>query len=157
MSSETLIDRFMEAVLTTLAPTAGLSGRVTEDLQRSFTKEDAPAIDLRITDASSDTLGDDHPARSVLQVKVQLEINIYTRGEVDFQGLETIGPRAAAAPIWLSAHRLLMADPSLGGLAVRLRWRGVTWRRENADGTAGWAEHRYEATLVMREQTLQAP
>lgn len=156
MSSETLIDSFIEAVLATLAPTAGVAGRVSEDRQRAFTKEEAPAIDIRIVEASSETLGDDHPARSTLQVRVLLDLGIYTRGQVDQYGSETVTPRAAAAPIWLSAHRLLMADPSLGGLAVRLRWRGCTWRRESADGVAGWADHRYEATLAMREQTLQA-
>jgi hypothetical protein len=81
---------------------------------------------------------------------------IYTRSVIGADGKET-SARSLAAPIWAAAHALLMADPSLGGQALRVRWMRSNWRKESADGTAGWASHTYELTLAMREQNLQAP
>ena len=152
----TLIDDVISAMLTRLRNTAGIGGRVFEDRSAPYTREDAPAIELRAREAMGATLGDNHPARSVLQVRLLIDLCIYTRSTTDATGNEA-SVRTLAAPVWASAHALLMQDPSLGGLAARLRWQAVRWERENADGTAGWTTHTYEATLAMRELTLQHP
>ena len=152
----TLIDDVLAAMLTRLQATAGISGRVFEDRSAPYTREDAPAIELRAREAMGTTLGDNHPARSVLQVRLLVDLCIYTRSAMDATGSEA-STRLLAAPIWASAHGLLMQDPSLGGLAARLRWQAVRWERENADGTAGWTTHTYEAALAMRELNLQQP
>lgn len=151
----TIIDDAVDAFIASVAPTMGVTG-VYEDRTQAYTHDDAPAINITLSDASAEVLGDQHPARSVLRTTVQLDLAIYTRSAIDASGRET-SARQLAAPIWASAHQLLMADPSLGGKALRLRWRRSSWRKESADGAAGWAVHTYELTLAMREQNLLAP
>lgn len=151
----TLIDEAFDAFMAAVALTPGVTG-VYEDRQQAYTESEAPAIEIALRDASSTTLGDNHPARSVLKVTLQIELAIYTRSAIRADGTEA-SARSLAGPIWASAHALLMADPSLGGLAVRVRWVRCSWRKEAADGTAGWASHSYEITLAVREQNLQAP
>ncbi len=154
--SDTLIDQVVDALLAKLADTPGIGGRVSEDRSTVFVKDDAPAIDVRLTDAEARTLGDAGPLRSVLAATLQLQVAIYTRAAIDDQGKET-SARKLASPIWAGAHALLMADPSLGGLAQRLRWLRSSWSKDSADGTAGWAVHTYSLTLALREQNLLAP
>lgn len=151
----TLIDQAVEAFIAAVAPTSGVTG-VYEDRTQAYTQDDAPAINITLSDASADTLGDQHPARSILRTTVQLDMAIYTRSAINAAGQEA-SARSLAAPIWAAAHALLMADPSLGGKALRVRWRRSTWRKESADGAAGWASHTYELTLAMREANLQSP
>ncbi len=151
----TLIDQAIEAFITAVTPTPGVTG-VYEDRTQAYTHDDAPAIQIALTDAASDTLGDQHPARSILKVTVQLDMAIYTRSAIDATGQEA-SARTMASSIWAAAHALVMSDPSLGGKALRVRWRRSNWRKESADGTAGWANHTYEITLAMREANLQSP
>jgi hypothetical protein len=151
----TLIDQALEAFIAAVALTPGVTG-VQEDRTQAYTQDDAPAISIMLTDAGADTLGDQHPARSVLRTTMQVELSIYTRSAMGANGQEA-SARSLAGPIWASAHALLMADPSLGGQALRVRWRRSNWRKEAADGAAGWASHTYEITLAMRELDLMQP
>jgi hypothetical protein len=151
----TSIDQALDAFIAAITPTPGVTG-VYEDRTQAYEHADAPAINVTLSEASAETLGDQHPARSVLRVTVQVELAIYTRSAINAAGQEA-SARQLAAPIWAGAHALLMADPSLGGKAARVRWRRSSWRKESADGTAGWATHTYELTLAMREQTLTSP
>ena len=151
----TLIDDALDAFIAAVTPTPGVTG-VYEDRTQAYTHDDAPAINVALTDAAADVLGDQHPARSVLRTTVQLELAIYTRSAINAAGQE-VSARKLASPIWAAAHALLMADPSLGGKALRVRWRRSNWRKESADGAAGWASHTYEMTLAMREIDLQSP
>lgn len=154
----TLIDQAVDAIIAAVTGPSlidGLTG-VYEDRQQAYTEADAPAIEVSLREAVSDVLGDNHPARSVLKVTLQIELAIYTRSAIHADGTEA-SARSMASPIWAAAHARLMADPSLGGLAVRIRWVRCTWRKEAADGTAGWASHIYEVTLAMRENNLLAP
>ncbi|MFZ3141149.1 hypothetical protein [Polaromonas sp.] len=152
----TLIDQVMAAFVAVVSTTPEALGGVYEDRAAAFTVDQDKAIDITLRDADSQTLGDSHPARSVLRTTLQVELAIYTRAAIDSSGLEN-SVRKLTNPIWASAHARLMADPTLGGLAARVRWRRVSWRRENADGNAGWASHTYEITIAMREQNLLAP
>ncbi len=155
MTDTTLIDQAVDAFIATVSTTPGVTG-VYEDRQQAYAHEDSPAIDISLRDASGDVLGDDHPARSKLKVTIEIELAIYTRGAIRSDGTE-VSARRLASPIWAAAHRCIMADPSLGGLPLRVRWRRSTWRKEAADGTAGWASHTYEVILAMREYNLLAP
>lgn len=152
----TALDDAVAAFVAALAGTDQVGTRIYEDRPQTYTKGDAPALDVSLKDAVSRVLGDDSPARSVLDVVAEVELAIYTRGALETDGTES-SVRQLAAPIWESAHRRLMADPTLGGKALRVRWRRSTWRRDQADGTAGWTVHTYELRLAMRELTLLAP
>jgi hypothetical protein len=155
MTTTTLIDQALDAFVAAVTPTPGVTG-VYEDRAQAYTHDDAPAISITLTDAAAETLGDQHPARSTLRVLMQVDLAVYTRSAMGADGQEA-SARSLAAPVWAAAHALLMADPSLGGKALRVRWRRSSWRQEPADGTAGWATHTYEMTLAMREANLQAP
>jgi len=152
----TMIDQVLDAFIAIVATTPEATGGVFEDRAQAFTADQANAINITLQEADGRTLGDSSPVRSVLATVVQVELAIYTRAAISSAGVET-SARKLSNPIWASAHARLMADPTLGGLAARVRWRRASWRRENADGTAGWASHTYEITLAMREQNLLAP
>ncbi len=155
MTAATLIDQAVEAFISTVTPTPGITG-VYEDRTQAYSHADAPAINISLTDADAQALGDQHPSRSLLRTTALVEMAIYTRGAIDANGRE-IAARSLASPIWAAAHSRLMADPSLGGKALRLRWRRSSWRKETADGTVGWATHTYELTLAMQEVNLLQP
>jgi hypothetical protein len=152
----TLIDQVMDALVAIVAGTPEAVGGVFEDRPQPFTVGQDQAIEVTLRDADSQTLGDDHPLRSVLRTTLQVELAVYSRAAINEAGQE-LPTRRLTNPLWAAAHVRLMADPSLGGLAVRVRWRRCSWRRENADGTAGWAVHSYEIALAMREHNLLAP
>lgn len=152
----TLIDQVMNAFVAVVSTTPEATGGVFEDRPQAFTVDQDKAIEITLRESDSQALGDSHPARSILRTALQVELAIYTRAAINGAGVEEPA-RKLSNPIWASAHALLMADPTLGGLASRVRWRRCSWRRENGDGTAGWASHTYEITLAMREQNLLAP
>lgn len=152
----TLIDQVVQAVVTRCQTVALATGGVFEDRQAAFTKAEANAINVTLREASAQTLGDAHPARSVLSTVLQIEVAVYTRAEIDGAG-NTFSSRALASPIWQAAHAALMADPSLGGLTTRVRWVRSAWQSQDADGAAGWAAHTYEVKCAMRESDLSAP
>ena len=130
----TLIDDALDAFIAAITPvtTTGVTA-VYEDRTQAYTHDDAPAINVALTDAAADTLGDQHPARSVLRTTMQVDLSIYTRSAINAEGAE-VSARTFAAPIWAAAPALLMADPSLGNKALRVRWRRSQWRQEAADG-----------------------
>lgn len=152
----TLIDQALDAFVAVVTGTPQATGGVFEDRSAAFTKEEANAINITLREADGLTLGDNHPARSIVSAVLQVELAVYTRSEIDAQGLSTAS-RKLSSPIWAAAHARLMADATLGGLAVRVRWRRCSWRAEDADGVAGWATHTYEITLAMREWNLLSP
>lgn len=152
----TLIDQVVNAFVAVVATTPEATGGVYEDRAQAFTIDQNKAIDITLREADGRAFGDDSPVRSVLATVLQVELAIYTRTAINSGGVEP-SARALSAPIWASAHGRLMADPSLGGLASRIRWKRASWRRENADGNASWTSHTYEITLAMREHNLLAP
>lgn len=156
MSASTLLDAVVDAFVAAVTGTPGATGGVFEDRQQALGVGDKNAIEIFLREAEGQTLGDNHPARSLIAVTLQIDMAIYTRSAINSAGVEE-SSRKLASPIWAAAHARLMADPSLGGLAARLRWKRASWRREAADGTAGWAVHTYEVSLAMREQNLLAP
>ncbi len=119
-------ERILAAVATALASTTGVSGRVYRSRTEAFARNEAPAIVIEP--------GDDVPAQepvSTCKIDWRLTVNVlvHTRGAI---------PEKLAAPIIASAHALLMADRTLGDLAMET-WPGtVQHQREQGDATAGW-------------------
>lgn len=150
-----LIDQIMDALVAVVSTTSEATGGVFEDRSQAYGVEDANAIDISLADANGRSMGDNHPARSVLSGNLQVDIAIYTRAAINSQGLE-VSARKLSNPIWASAHAKIMADPTLGGLVGQIRWQRAIWRKQAADGTACWATHSYLITYAMRERTLLA-
>lgn len=151
-----LIDQVVDAFVAAVTGTPEATGGVFEDRTQAFTGDHDKAIEVTLREAAGQTLGDDSPLRSTVNTVLQVELAIYTRAAINATGVETPA-RKLSNPIWAAAHARLMADPSLGGLATRVRWKRASWRSDAADGTAGWATHTYEVTLAMREHNLLAP
>ena len=151
-----LIDQVLQVFIARCETVALATGGVFEDRQAVFTKDEANAINVVLKEASCQTLGDNNPARSILQAVLQVDLQVYTRAETDGAGY-TVPSRVLASNIWQSAHSALMAEPSLGGLAARVRWVRSAWQAQDADGAAGWASHTYEMRIAMRESDLSAP
>lgn len=151
-----LIDQVVDAFVARCQTVTQATGGVFEDRSAAFTKLEANAINISLRDAAAQTLGDGHPARSTLQVVLQIDLAVYTRAVVDASG-NTTAPRKLSSAIWQAAHAALMLDPSLGGLAMRTRWVRSAWQSQDADGEAGWATHTYECKCAMREVDLSQP
>lgn len=155
--TDTAIDAAMNAFAQAIAATTGVSGRVYEDRAWRLTPQDAPAIDVRLDECNPvERLGGSHPATTVYSVRMQVALAIYVRSEIQDDGTE-LPTRALASHIWQSAHQLLVTDTTLAGLVSSIRWVRSTWRKDQADGTAGWAEHLYELTLAVRDLNLTLP
>jgi hypothetical protein len=152
----TLIDQALDAFVAIVSTTPEATGGVFEDRAQALTDDQDKAIEVTLREADSHPLSDYNPLRSVLATTLQIELAVYTRAPINSAGVET-PTRKLSSPLWASAHARLMADPTLGGLVASTRWRRASWRRESANGTAGWAVHTYEITLAMREQNLLAP
>ncbi len=122
--SNTLIDQAVDAFMAALAGTEQVGDRITEDRSAAFDKDDAPAIDVRTTDADGQTMGDYSPVRSLVRVSLNVELAIYTRSAVSADGTE-VPTRKLAGPIWKSAHGNLMADPTLCELTLAMQERSL--------------------------------
>lgn len=152
----TLIDRALDAFVAIVRTTPEATGGVFEDRAQAFTADQDKAIEITLHEADGQGLSDYNALRSVLATTLQVELSVYTRTAINSAGVEPPS-RKLSNPIWASAHARLMADPTLGGLVASTRWKRASWKRESADGTAGWASHMYEITLGMREHNLLTP
>jgi hypothetical protein len=152
----TVLDQLMDAFVQAVKRTTQATGGVYEDRAQAYTVDEANAIDITLREAAGQPMGDYAVLRGAYATVVQIELAIYTRSAIGADGSEEPA-RKLANPIWQAAHAHLMTDPTFGGIASSTHWKRCNWRRENADGTAGWASHIYEVTLAMRMHNLQAP
>ena len=152
----TLIDQALDAFVAVVSTTPEATGGVFEDRAQAYTADQDNAIEITLHEAEGQPLSDYNALRSVLVTTLQIELAVYTRAAINGAGIEQ-PTRKLSNPIWASAHARLMADPTLGGLVASTRWRRASWKRESADGTAGWSVHTYELTLAMREHNLLTP
>ena len=124
-------ERILAAVASALASTTGVSGRVYRSRVEAFARNEAPAIVIEP--------GDDVPAEPPvsgcrIDWRLDVMVHVHTRGPI---------PEQLAAPIVASLHGLLMADRTLGGLAMETWPATVQHQREQGDATAGWTSCRY--------------
>jgi hypothetical protein len=136
----------LQRVLATQQAIAGLpAARVFAERESPLEKDECPGINLSLGQSrTGQTLGSDGDW-DVLGVTVQFVIAVHTRGE----------PQTTLADPFLGAsHAAVMADPSLGGVAMRLRFSGSQRRASPADATAGIYDMNYEVTVAVSERTL---
>lgn len=108
-------------------------------------KEDCPAITLHMGDARFESLGNDGGDWDLLRTTAAFTVRVHTRGD----------PHTLLAdPLIAQAHTAVMADPRLGGYAMRLRIVSSRPQQAQSDGTAGIYELGYEATLAVSERDL---
>jgi hypothetical protein len=119
-------ERIMAAVASALASTTGVGGRVYRSRVEAFARNEAPAI---VIEPGNDVPASEPISTCRIDWRLDVLVQIHTRGAI---------PDQLAAPIVASVHSLLMADQTLGGLALDV-WPGtVQHQREQADAAAGW-------------------
>ena len=130
-------EQILAHLATILAGTAGI-GTVYRSRAEAFGRDEAPAMVLEpISDRCE-------PVSSCrLSWTLDVAVVIHARGSV---------PDTLADPILVSAHSLLMADRTLGGLAVDIVPTMVDPQRDKADLMSLWQVNTYQVTY----RTLQA-
>jgi hypothetical protein len=134
------------AAYTQQALVAVATERVFIEREAPIERDECPAVNVSLGPARNEgTLGSEGQY-DLLRLSVQLQVSVHTRG---------VPHTLMADPILGEAHTALMSDPTLGGLALRLAFKGSTPRAAVADGNvAGIVDLNYEATVVVSERTL---
>ncbi len=84
-------------------------------------------------------------ANTPVKREVIVVIRIVARGDV---------PDQVADPVRVAMHAALMADPTLGGLCLRIVEQGTKWEIEEADMTAVNVESRYKFIYLTPTNSL---
>lgn len=124
-------EQILQAITATLVGTAQVGSRIYRSRADAFARNEAPALAIEVTQ-------DDPATEPVSFCKIDwtltVDVVVHTRGLV---------PDQLAAPIIASLHSKLLADRTLGGLVISI-WPGpVSYAKESADQTAGWATCTY--------------
>lgn len=129
MPSSSKREQILLAIMSRLAPTTGIGGRVQRSQADPNDRDFGNYIAVRWLNeqASPDTVPQ-------LERTLIVEIACYTRGDT---------PDSIADPIMVSAHSLLMADTQLGGLAIDMRLEDATTEIIPADMPAAKTTHNY--------------
>lgn len=113
----------LDAIATIEKGTNGIGNRCYRSRALSIPREKLPAMKVRPV---SETVTEPTTAGSDRVLNVAVEYHV--RGDTT---------DAEAEPIIASGHALLMADPTLGGLAIDIGEIGTEWELDDGDGDAG--------------------
>ena len=123
-------EQILAAITTALAGTTGVGGRIYRSRTEAFARNEAPALLIEPTPGAPDTPKEEPVSTCKIDWRLNVTIAVYTRGAI---------PDQLAAPIVGDLHSKLMADRTLGGLAMDV-WPGpVDHQKDQADAAAGWA------------------
>lgn len=116
-------ERILKRFQTVLAGTDGIGGRVNRTLPDPNARDYTPYIALEWQNDNVSSEG-----TVLMERTLTVLVSIHTRGDE---------PDALADPIAISAHSLIVADTTLGGLAIDCTLRDVSFDAMGADGSAG--------------------
>jgi hypothetical protein len=119
-------EQILAAVATTLAGTTGVSTRIYRSRQEAFARNEAPAI---VIEPGNDTAAPEPVSTCKIDWTFTLVVAVYARG--------TIPDQSADATIQ-SLHSKLLADRSLGGLAMDIWPQAVDPQFDKGDLAAAW-------------------
>lgn len=138
--------QLLQAVLATQQGLATVpAARVFIEREAPLERDDCPGINIEPGESRAEVYGSDG-TWDILRVRSQFTIAHHTRGD----------PQTTLAdPAMAESHTALMADPTLGGLALLLGFINSRPRKAGADGTAGIYDLTYEAMVLVHERTLQ--
>lgn len=123
-------EQIILAVKSALEAVSGVEGRVYRSLPDPNDRDACPWIGL-----SWDSEINSPQTVPLLERTLTVHVGIYTRGDE---------PDALADPIAVDVHSKLLADPTLGGLAIDIRLTGASFDAQGADLAAGKLTHDYE-------------
>lgn len=119
-------EQIIAHIATTLAGTAGVGTRIMRSRLEAFQRNEAPAI---VIEPGPDTPTVPPVSTNRTDWTLQVIIAVASRGNI---------PDQAADPTIVSLHSKLMADRSLGGLALDIYPGTVTPDFSKADSPAAW-------------------
>lgn len=134
-------EQILAHIATTLGSTAGIT-TVYRSRMEAFSRDEAPAMVV-------EPIGDNGRQYSTCKLDwtLQVAVVVHTRGAVS----DTL-----ADPIIVSAHSLLMADRTLGGLAIDIMPTATDWQRDKADLASLWMLNTYEVRYRTAAADLEA-
>lgn len=123
-------EQILSAIATALASTSGVGGRVYRSRVEAFSRNEAPALIIEPGPDRAQTY-------SICKLDWTLDVLVvvHTRGQI---------PDQLADPILLDAHSKLMADRTLGGLAIDIIPTLSDPQRDKADLTSLWQVNTYQ-------------
>lgn len=133
----------MQAALGTLPGIA--ADHVHVELPTPVDRDDCPAVNITGGDLRFESMGSENGVYDLVKATASIALKLHTRGSPHTQ---------TADPLIGQVHGALMADPSLGGRALRLRLAASRPTQAPADGVAGMYELAYEVVAVVDERTL---
>lgn len=126
----------------TLAGSVQVSNRIYRSRAEAFARDEAPAIVI-------EPEGDSGQAYSTCRIDWTLNVlvAIYVRGAI---------PDQLADPIAVDVHQQLMADRTLGGLAIDIVPTTVDYQRDKADLTSLWQVNTYQVRYRTADNSLES-
>lgn len=122
-------EQIIAALASSLAATAGI-GTVYRSRVEAFSRDEAPAMVIEPGPARCNPY-----STCKLDWTLDVIVAIHTRGNI---------PDQQADPIQVSAHSLIMADRTIGGLAIDIIPSGDDPQRDKADLTSLWLVTTYQ-------------
>ena len=104
--STTKREQILAQVATTLAATSGVSGRVYRSRQEPLSRNESPAV---VIQPGPEPKSAEPVSTCKIDHTLTLVVAVYARGAI---------PDQVADPVVKSVHSLLMADRTIGGLAM---------------------------------------
>lgn len=145
MSNTVHLD-LLQAMAAALGSLSGVpAGQVFVELPTPVDRDECPAINVAGGDLRFESMGSVDGVFDQVLATAAVAVKVHTRGSPHTQ---------TADPLIGQVQAALMADPSLGGRAVRLRLTASRPTQAPADGVAGVYELGYEVVAVVDERTL---
>jgi hypothetical protein len=117
-------EQILQAIATQLASTSGVDGRVYRSRVAATERAQSPSIIIEpITDSPTQ-----NTSLPKLDWSMRVRITVVTRGDI---------PDQIADPVIESMHSKIIADLTLGGLAIDVQPSEVTFNMFDADQPAG--------------------
>jgi hypothetical protein len=136
-------EQILAAIKTTLDGTVQVGSRIYRSRAEAFARDEAPAI---VIEPGNDTSAAEPVSSCKIDWTFTVIIAIYTRDAI---------PDQAADPIIVDIHSQLMADRTIGGLAMDIWPMMVDPQIDKADVSSGWTvcswRVRYRSSLLSIE------
>ena len=117
-------EQILSAIATALVGTTGVGSRIYRSRVEAFSRGESPAISLEPINDTPAT----NTSLPTLDWSLTVRFAVIVRGAI---------PDQLADPVVQSLHSKVMADPSLGGLAMDIIPSSVDWQLIEADQPAG--------------------
>lgn len=125
-------EQILAKIATTLAGTVGVSTRIYRSRVEAFQRNEAPAL---VIEPGIDTSAPEPVSTCKIDWTLQVLIAVHTRGGI---------PDQTADPTIVSIHSKLMADRTLGGLAMDCWPVSIEPQFDKADMTSNWTVLTYQ-------------